>query len=211
MLTSSVTMVRRSLRAPMLSSCGRSIAYSLDTMATSLLRIPRLRGPSHALCGHALPFSTTPTPLEKSLPPRRVLLDSDLIENFLKGSGPGGQKINKTSSAVQLKHIPTGIVVKYQDTRSRSLNRKMARRILQDRIEEATRGEDARTRVVARAKSKKKASSDKKKRRKYRALGESGGSEGEADGGETVEGESVEDVDESRAAQTEAARKPDGG
>lgn len=117
-------------------------------------------------------FHTSTPTSEKSLPPRPVLLDSDLIENFLKGSGPGGQKINKTSSAVQLKHIPTGIVVKYQDTRSREVNRKMARRILQDRIEELTLGEDARTRVKARQMSKKKASSDKKKRRKYRALAE---------------------------------------
>ncbi|KAL6154250.1 hypothetical protein ACJQWK_01496 [Exserohilum turcicum] len=108
--------------------------------------------------------------LSKALPPRPVLVDSDLIENFLKGSGPGGQKINKTSSAVQLKHIPTGIVVKYQDTRSREVNRKMARRILQDRIEELELGENARTRVKAREKSKKKASAAKKTRRKYRAL-----------------------------------------
>lgn len=125
----------------------------------------------------------------KSLPPRTPLLDTDLIENFLKGSGPGGQKINKTSSAVQLKHIPTGIVVKYQDTRSREVNRKMARRILQDRIEEMELGEGARTRVKAREKSKKKASSAKKARRKYRKLAE--GKEGEEGGGEGVEGVGV--------------------
>lgn len=108
--------------------------------------------------------------LSKPLPPRRVIPESEIIENFLKGSGPGGQKINKTSSAVQLKHIPTGIVVKYQDTRSRAQNRKTARKLLQDRLEELELGEEARTRIKAREKSKKKASSDKKKRRKYRAL-----------------------------------------
>ncbi|KAJ4369802.1 hypothetical protein N0V83_005566 [Neocucurbitaria cava] len=125
----------------------------------------------------------------KSLPPRTPLLDADLIENFLKGSGPGGQKINKTSSAVQLKHIPTGIVVKYQDTRSREINRKMARRILQDRIEELELGDEARTRVRAREKSKKKASSAKKSRRKYRTLaGEEKEDEGKVDAGEGGEG-----------------------
>ncbi|RYN96972.1 hypothetical protein AA0119_g7906 [Alternaria tenuissima] len=135
-------------------------------------------------------LSTTTTLLNgKSLPPRTPLLDTDLIENFLKGSGPGGQKINKTSSAVQLKHIPTGIVVKYQDTRSREVNRKMARRILQDRIEEMELGEGARTRVKAREKSKKKASSAKKARRKYRKLAE--GKEGEEGEGEGVEGVGV--------------------
>jgi hypothetical protein len=140
-------------------------------------------------------LSTTTTLLNggKSLPPRTPLLDTDLIENFLKGSGPGGQKINKTSSAVQLKHIPTGIVVKYQDTRSREVNRKMARRILQDRIEEMELGEGARTRVKAREKSKKKASSAKKARRKYRKLAE--GKEGkEGEVGEEGEGEGVEGV-----------------
>jgi protein subunit release factor B len=138
-------------------------------------------------------FSTTPFLLSgsgKALPPRTPLLDADLIENFLKGSGPGGQKINKTSSAVQLKHIPTGIVVKYQDTRSREINRKMARRILQDRIEEMELGDEARTKVRAREKAKKKASSSKKSRRKYRALegkdGQEGGGDGEA--GEAKDG-----------------------
>ncbi|KAL5121452.1 hypothetical protein ACEQ8H_000524 [Pleosporales sp. CAS-2024a] len=115
-------------------------------------------------------FTTTACALNKSLPPRVVLHDSDLIEKFLHGSGPGGQKINKTSSAVQLKHVPTGIVVKYQDTRSRTVNRKMARKILQEKIEEAELGDDARTRIKQRAKSKKKQSADKKKRRKYKKL-----------------------------------------
>lgn len=131
----------------------------------------------------AAAIHTTPPLLAKSFLPRTVLLDSDLVENFLKGSGPGGQKINKTSSAVQLKHIPTGIVVKYQDTRSREINRKMARRILQDRIEEMELGEDARTRVKAREKSKKKASAAKKTRRKYRALEEAKQGEGEGERG----------------------------
>ncbi|KAF2031692.1 hypothetical protein EK21DRAFT_18373, partial [Setomelanomma holmii] len=113
-------------------------------------------------------FATTPRLHAKSLPPRIKLLDTDLIENFLKGSGPGGQKINKTSSAVQLIHKPTGIVVKYQDTRSRTVNRAMARKILQERIEEVEMGESARTRVKAREVARKKASSGKKSRRKYR-------------------------------------------
>ncbi|KAJ4345047.1 hypothetical protein N0V95_005989 [Ascochyta clinopodiicola] len=142
--------------------------------------------PAHDTTRHALHSSAILS--SKSLPPRRVIPESDIIENFLKGSGPGGQKINKTSSAVQLKHIPTGIVVKYQDTRSRALNRKTARRLLQDRLEELELGDDARTRVKAREKSKKKASSDKKKRRKYRAL--------EAEKEDEDGAEEVDEVDE---------------
>ncbi|KAL1601607.1 hypothetical protein SLS60_006522 [Paraconiothyrium brasiliense] len=119
------------------------------------------------------PFTTAPILAAKQLPPRRVILDSEIEENFLKGSGPGGQKINKTSSAVQLKHLPTGIVVKCQDTRSRTQNRKTARKILGERLEELELGEQARTAVKAREASKRKGSADKKKRRKYRALAES--------------------------------------
>lgn len=62
--------------------------------------------------------------------------EADLIEKFILGSGSGGQKINKTSSCVYLKHIPTGIEVKCQKDRSRELNRYLARRELCDKLEE---------------------------------------------------------------------------
>lgn len=122
----------------------------------------------------------------KQLPPRRVISDAEIEENFLKGSGPGGQKINKTSSAVQLKHLPTGIVVKCQDTRSRSQNRKLARRLLGERLEELELGEESRTAIKGREKSRKKASADKKKRRKYRLLAEKAGEGDGAEGGGEV-------------------------
>ena len=60
--------------------------------------------------------------------------EEDLIEKFILGSGKGGQKINKTSSCVYLKHIPSGIEVKCQAERSRELNRQLARRELLKRI-----------------------------------------------------------------------------
>ncbi len=59
----------------------------------------------------------------------------DMIEKFILGSGKGGQKINKTSSCVYLKHIPTGIEIKCQQDRSRETNRYLARRELCDRID----------------------------------------------------------------------------
>lgn len=62
--------------------------------------------------------------------------EDDLIEKFILGSGSGGQKINKTSSCVYLKHIPTGLEIKCQRERSRELNRYLARKELCDRIEE---------------------------------------------------------------------------
>lgn len=142
---------------------------------SSLLRLQYLRPTNSSILCHVQrpqPFTTTCISLAKQLPPRRVILDEEIEENFLKGSGPGGQKINKTSSAVQLKHLPTGIVVKCQETRSRSQNRKIARKILGERIEELELGDQSRTAIKAREKSKKKVSADKKKRRKYRELAE---------------------------------------
>ena len=61
--------------------------------------------------------------------------ERDLEEKFIRSSGRGGQKVNKTSSCVYLKHIPTGIEVKCQQDRSQALNRFLARRILTNKIE----------------------------------------------------------------------------
>ena len=63
------------------------------------------------------------------------ILEKDIIEKFVRASGSGGQKVNKTSSAVYLKHLPTGIEVKIQKERSQALNRFLARRILTQKIE----------------------------------------------------------------------------
>jgi undecaprenyl-diphosphatase len=68
------------------------------------------------------------------------LREADLVEKFILGSGRGGQKINKTSSCVYLKHTPSGEEVKCQGSRSRELNRLLARRELCDRIESAALG-----------------------------------------------------------------------
>ncbi|MCL9685639.1 peptide chain release factor family protein [Legionella maioricensis] len=53
--------------------------------------------------------------------------EHDLVEKFILGSGKGGQKLHKTSSSVYLKHIPSGIEIKCQDSRSREDNRYHAR------------------------------------------------------------------------------------
>lgn len=65
----------------------------------------------------------------------------DLLEKFVRGSGHGGQKINKTSSCVYLKHLPTGTEIKCQQSRSREVNRFLARHELCDRLEAAARRE----------------------------------------------------------------------
>lgn len=62
--------------------------------------------------------------------------ENDIIEKFILGSGRGGQKINKTSSCVYLKHLPSGIEIKCQQGRSRELNRYYARKELCQRLQE---------------------------------------------------------------------------
>ncbi len=74
--------------------------------------------------------------------------EDDLTERFIKGSGHGGQKINKTSSCVYLHHQSTGIEIKCQAQRSREMNRFLARRELCDRIEEINLGRLSRRRQL---------------------------------------------------------------
>ncbi|KAK4453794.1 RF-1 domain-containing protein [Podospora aff. communis PSN243] len=133
---------------------------------------PRLHsalGPGRSVA----PFTTTsPLPVNQMPSRPKHPPESEIEEAFLKGSGPGGQKINKTSSAVQLKHIPTGIVVKSQATRSREQNRKIARDLLAARLDELVNGDQSRTAIVGSYKKKRSDSAAKKSRRKYRKLEE---------------------------------------
>jgi len=66
----------------------------------------------------------------------RGIRKEDVIEKFLRSSGAGGQNVNKVSTAVYLKHLPTGIEVKMQQERSQALNRFLAWRLLLEKIEE---------------------------------------------------------------------------
>jgi protein subunit release factor B len=66
--------------------------------------------------------------------------EEEFRETFIRSSGPGGQKVNKTSSCVHLVHLPTGLSVKCQQERSQTLNRFLARRLLLDRIERLRTG-----------------------------------------------------------------------
>lgn len=66
--------------------------------------------------------------------------ENDFEESFVRSSGPGGQKVNKTSSCVYLVHTPSGLAVKCQRERSQSLNRHLARKLLLDKIELRQKG-----------------------------------------------------------------------
>jgi protein subunit release factor B len=87
-----------------------------------------------------MPVSSDKT---KAITDRMIKLgvsESDFEESFIRSSGPGGQKVNKSSSCVYLIHIPTGLSVKCQRERSQSLNRFLARRLLLDKIERLQKG-----------------------------------------------------------------------
>lgn len=64
-----------------------------------------------------------------------VLKKEELEEKFVRGSGPGGQSVNKTSNAVVLRHIPTGIIVKCHIHRQVTKNQKEARQILINKLD----------------------------------------------------------------------------
>lgn len=66
--------------------------------------------------------------------------EEDIKERFIRGSGSGGQKINKTSNCVYLQHEPSGIEIKCQRTRSQALNRYYARVQLCEEFEERVLG-----------------------------------------------------------------------
>ncbi|KAM8886351.1 mitochondrial translation release factor in rescue isoform 1-T6 [Spinachia spinachia] len=70
-----------------------------------------------------------------------VLDEDELEEQFVRGSGPGGQATNKTSNCVVLKHIPSGTVVKCHQTRSVDTNRKRAREIMREKLDVFYKGE----------------------------------------------------------------------
>lgn len=174
--------------------------------------------PLHFLCNHSpfgnitvLPrnvFHTLCPSLSKgvNLPPRPTLPDNEIKETYVKGTGPGGQKINKTNSAAQLTHLPTGIVVKCQATRSRSQNYTIARRLLAEKVELLHKGDESRAVKMAERKSKKKRSADKKKRRKYRQLAEhKDGQENEIDevGDDDGEDQDDEEFEEGVAGEAE--------
>lgn len=82
---------------------------------------------------------------KKSIDYSRVptINEDDLEEKFVRGSGPGGQAVNKTSNCVVLRHIPTNIIVKSHMHRSASANRKEARKLLIAKLDEYENGLDS--------------------------------------------------------------------
>jgi len=95
------------------------------------------------------------------------LNEKDLVESFVKGSGRGGQKVNKTNSCVQLLHKPTGTRVRCQFSRDLQANRKRARTIMRQRLEELLLGAQSRTAMKAAKERKKKDRKRRKRAKKF--------------------------------------------
>ncbi|MEO5715057.1 MAG: peptide chain release factor-like protein [Luteolibacter sp.] len=94
------------------------------------------------------------------------ITEADLLEKFVRGSGAGGQKINKTSNCVFLKHLPTGVCIKCQMDRSREMNRFLARRELCDQLEAIRDGRAiAKTQAIEKMRRQKRPRSQRSKQR----------------------------------------------
>ena len=90
----------------------------------------------------------------------------DLLEKFVRGSGAGGQTINKTSNCVFLKHLPSGIAIKCQLERSREMNRFLARRELCDQMDTIINGKlSAKTQEIEKIRRQKRQRSRRSKQR----------------------------------------------
>ncbi|KAJ0391868.1 hypothetical protein ATCC90586_011957 [Pythium insidiosum] len=94
----------------------------------------------------------------------------DLEESFVKGWGKGGQKINKVRNCVLLKHVPTGLHVRCQETRSLDGNRRIARKLLLQKLDDHVNGALSKRNQKIEKLRKKKANRRSKSKQKYSAL-----------------------------------------
>ncbi|MBA7660596.1 Peptide chain release factor 2 [subsurface metagenome] len=99
--------------------------------------------------------------------------EKDLLEKFIRASGPGGQNVNKVATCVYLKHIPSGFEVKMQKARSQGLNRFLARRELVRKIKNHILGreseEEKRRHKIRQAKQRRSRRAKKKMLEQKRA------------------------------------------
>lgn len=128
---------------------------TVENMAFSVTKVAQLliRSGKPTMCRWKQTFDHLKVP---------TLNPEDLEEEFCRGSGPGGQAVNKTNNAVILKHKPSGLIVKCHQTRSLARNRELAREILTDKLDQMINGEMSLTAQKKRILEKKSRESSKR-------------------------------------------------
>lgn len=143
-----------------------SLSELVALLPDSLLRPAILEEVSSAMDRlQGIKKSTTSPTLQRVLP---ELDEDDLTETFIRGSGAGGQKVNKTSNRVLLVHGPTQLRVECQDTRSLTQNRKIARKRLRMKLDDYLNGSDSKAGIKAQQASSKKAKAKNRSRSRQR-------------------------------------------
>ncbi|GAA5937689.1 hypothetical protein JCM1841_002553 [Sporobolomyces salmonicolor] len=169
------------LRRPFSVSSVSSVAFSASPSSSPAAAAP---APAHSTPAEPTPPAaskgksrTPPKPRQKKELPQ--LREDELEETFVRGGGPGGQATNKTSNACSLVHKPTGLRVQCHETRSLETNRKLARRIMREKLDQllSPPGESVRDLKAARERQKKQAKRRKSKRKAEAK--KAGGTEGE--------------------------------
>ncbi|XP_035562308.1 mitochondrial translation release factor in rescue isoform X2 [Canis lupus baileyi] len=143
--------------------------FGLPARLARLCTMPRGLGPQAkpVLSAPRVAVTLVQAAGKKDRPALPLLDESELEEQFVKGHGPGGQATNKTSNCVVLKHIPSGIVVKCHQTRSVDQNRKLARQILQEKVDIFYNGENS---IVYKEKQEAEKKKQERKRRAKETL-----------------------------------------
>ncbi|OAJ44321.1 hypothetical protein BDEG_27565 [Batrachochytrium dendrobatidis JEL423] len=112
--------------------------------------------------------SQVPKEVKKRLPVQ--LVETDLVEKFTKGSGPGGQKINKRKHSVQLWHTPTGLFVETQRFRELASNRREARKLLLLKLDQQINGDVSKLAVKLDKHHRRVAKQKQRSKKKYGGL-----------------------------------------
>ncbi len=112
--------------------------------------------------GDLVPKQANPKSKPLEAPKQSIILnENDIIETYCRGSGPGGQSVNKTSNKVQLTHIPLQLTVSCHETRSLDQNRKLARRKLVEVMDAMINKDDSKKMKKVRKLQKRKAKANR--------------------------------------------------
>lgn len=96
-----------------------------------------------------------------------VIKEQDLEEQFIRGSGPGGQNVNMRDTCVRLLHVPTNISVRSQFSRHQELNRQEARKLLRQALDDHVNKQCSLSNLKKMEKKEKARKKKAKARKKY--------------------------------------------